>query len=91
MSTEVRLPQEGMSMQQGTIVQWFKSVGDAVTKGEPIAEAESEKISFEIEAPASGVLADILVPQGEEVPVRTVLAMIALPEDGAPHRASDNA
>jgi pyruvate dehydrogenase E2 component (dihydrolipoamide acetyltransferase) len=81
--TEVRLPQEGMAMQNGTITQWFKSVGDPVTRGEPIAEAEAEKASFVIEAPVTGVVTEILVWEGEEVPVRTVLALIALPDEGA--------
>jgi pyruvate/2-oxoglutarate dehydrogenase complex dihydrolipoamide acyltransferase (E2) component len=80
-----------MAMQNGTIVQWFKSVGDTVTNGEPIAEAEAEKANFVIEAPSSGILTEILVREGEEVPVRTVLALIAGPDDTVPSGASDAA
>jgi pyruvate dehydrogenase E2 component (dihydrolipoamide acetyltransferase) len=66
-----------MAMLEGTIVRWLKAVGDTVTKGEQLAEAEADKTTFAIPAPASGVLASILVPEGEEVPVRTVVAMIS--------------
>ncbi len=77
MATPVRLPQESMAMLEGTIVQWVKAVGDTVTKGEQLAEAEADKTTFAILAPASGVLASILVPEGAEVPVRTVVATIS--------------
>lgn len=76
MLTEVRLPQEGMAMQDATVVSWFKAVGDEVSKGEPIAEVEADKINFEIVAPASGVLRSIEVPEGEMAVVRAVLATI---------------
>lgn len=68
-------------MLEGTILQWLKAVGDTVTKGEPIAEAEAEKTNFEIPAPVSGVLSSIVVPEGEQVRVRTVIATISDPGD----------
>jgi pyruvate dehydrogenase E2 component (dihydrolipoamide acetyltransferase) len=66
-----------MAMLEGTIVRWFKAVGDPVTKGEPIAEAEADKTTLDILAPVSGVLSSIVVAEGEQVPVRTVVATIA--------------
>src|SRR4051812_37082528 len=77
MAVELRLVQTGMSMQAGTIAAWFKDVGDPVTKGEVVGEVESEKSVLEILSPADGTLAAILVDVGMEVPVRTVLALIA--------------
>jgi pyruvate/2-oxoglutarate dehydrogenase complex dihydrolipoamide acyltransferase (E2) component len=76
MSIEVNLPQYGMGMTEGTVEQWLKQVGDAVTEGEDIAEVEAEKTTVVVVAPESGVLSKILVAEGETVPVFTVLAMI---------------
>ncbi len=90
MATPVRLPQESMAMLEGTIVHWLKAVGDTVSKGEQLAEAEADKTTFAILAPASGVLASILVAEGEEVPVRTVVATIsAAGETEIPHNAGE--
>jgi pyruvate dehydrogenase E2 component (dihydrolipoamide acetyltransferase) len=77
MSIEVRLPQESMAMLEGTVVKWLKSVGEPVAKGEPLAEVEADKTTFEIVAPAAGILASVAVAAGESVPVRTLLATIA--------------
>lgn len=76
MSVEVNLPQFGMGMTEGTIEQWLKQPGDPVTEGEDIAEVEAEKTTVVVVAPESGVLSKILVPEGETVPVFTVLALI---------------
>lgn len=76
MSVEVNLPQYGMGMTEGTIEQWLKQPGDQVTEGEDIAEVEAEKTTVVVVAPESGVLSKILVPEGETVPVFTVLALI---------------
>lgn len=81
MTVEVRLVQDGMAMQSGTIVAWFKDPGDLVCEGDVIGEVESEKSTLEILAPASGTLAHILVEPGTEVPVRTLLALIAGPDE----------
>jgi pyruvate dehydrogenase E2 component (dihydrolipoamide acetyltransferase) len=66
-----------MAMLEGTVVKWLKSVGEPVAKGEPIAEVEADKTTFEVVAPASGILASVAVAAGEPVPVRTLLATIA--------------
>jgi pyruvate dehydrogenase E2 component (dihydrolipoamide acetyltransferase) len=76
---EVRLPQAGMGMTDGTVLDWLKDVGDPVRAGECIAEVEAAKTTLEIEAPCDGVLARILTPAGTLVPVREVMAVIAFP------------
>ena len=63
-------------MSDGTIVRWLKQEGDAVTQGEPLVEVEAAKVTSEVEAEVSGVLARILVAEGETVPVRTPLCVI---------------
>ena len=79
MPEEVRLPQAGMGMTDGTVLDWLKDVGDPVRAGECIAEVEAAKTTLEIEAPCDGVLARILTPAGTLVPVREVMAVIAFP------------
>ena len=76
MKVEVLLPQWGMGMSEGTVVTWMKKVGDRVTEDEPIAEIEAEKATQELESPATGTLTEIVVPEGEEAKVRTILAWI---------------
>lgn len=73
---EVLLPQWGMGMSEGTITSWLKAVGDTVAEDDPIAEVEAEKVEETLEAPATGTLAEIVVPEGETVEVRTVVAYI---------------
>jgi len=76
MTSEVRLPQAGMGMQDGTVLKWFKQPGDAVEAGELLAEVEAAKATVEIVAPVTGTLTRIMVPEGETVPVRELLALI---------------
>jgi pyruvate/2-oxoglutarate dehydrogenase complex dihydrolipoamide acyltransferase (E2) component len=73
---EVLLPQWGMGMSEGTITSWLKTVGDNVAEDEPLAEVEAEKVEETLESPASGKLSEVLVPEGETVEVRTVVAVI---------------
>jgi pyruvate/2-oxoglutarate dehydrogenase complex dihydrolipoamide acyltransferase (E2) component len=63
-------------MSEGTITTWLKSVGDSVAEDEPLAEVEAEKVEETLEAPATGTLAEIVVPEGETVEVRSVVAYI---------------
>ena len=79
MATEILLPQWGMEMQDGTIVKWLKKEGDTIEEGEPLVEVETAKLETEMESTASGVVAQILVPEGATVPIRSVLAIIAAP------------
>lgn len=76
MREAVRLPQWGMGMSEGAILEWLKAPGDAVTEDEPIALVEAAKIETELEAPYSGTLTEIVVQAGETVAVGTVLAWI---------------
>jgi pyruvate dehydrogenase E2 component (dihydrolipoamide acetyltransferase) len=74
---EVRLPQWGMGMQEGTVERWLKQEGEEVEAGEPIAEIEAAKTTEELEAPVTGTLVRILVAEDATVPVRALLAVIA--------------
>ena len=76
MPTDVNLPQWGMGMTEGTVVEWLKGEGDLVAEDEEIAEIETEKVTSMLVAPATGKLTKILVPVGETVPVFTRLALI---------------
>jgi Pyruvate/2-oxoglutarate dehydrogenase complex, dihydrolipoamide acyltransferase (E2) component, and related enzymes len=67
MPTEVVMPKWGLSMQEGKINLWLKHEGEAVQKGEPIAEVETEKITNVVEAPTSGILARQCYPEGSIV------------------------
>jgi pyruvate/2-oxoglutarate dehydrogenase complex dihydrolipoamide acyltransferase (E2) component len=73
---EVLLPQWGMGMSEGTITTWLKAVGDSVTEDEPLAEVEAEKVEETLESPATGTVVEIVVPEGETVEVRTIVARI---------------
>src|SRR3982751_1652548 len=76
MSEEVKMPQMGESIAEGTIVRWLKQVGDSVKRDEPLFEISTDKVDAEIPAPTSGVLSEIKVKEGETVPVNTVVAVI---------------
>src|SRR5436853_2605284 len=76
MAEEVKMPQMGESIAEGTIVKWLKQVGDAVKRDEPLFEISTDKVDAEIPAPASGVLSEIKVQEGETVPINTVVAVI---------------
>lgn len=76
MSTDVIMPKLGLTMEEGSVVAWLKAPGDAVEKGQPLLEVETDKVIVEVEAPATGVLGPLLVQEGEVVPLGTVLARI---------------
>jgi len=77
LSTEIHMPQMGVSVAEGTVVEWKKQVGDWVEADEVIASISTDKIDTDVEAPAAGRLEEILVQVGETVEVGTVLAHIA--------------
>src|ERR1700688_785121 len=64
-ATEVKLPRLGQGMESGTIVRWLKSEGEQVAKGEPLYELDTDQVTQEVEAEASGVLLKIAIPEGE--------------------------
>ena len=78
MPSNIILPQWGMGMNEGQVVKWLKSAGDAVAKGDALVEIESTKVNAEVEATADGTLGRIAVNEGETVPVGTVLGYILL-------------
>jgi pyruvate dehydrogenase E2 component (dihydrolipoamide acetyltransferase) len=99
MATEIKLPRLGQGMESGTIVKWLKSEGDNVQKGEPLYELDTDKVTQEVEADASGVLLKIAVAEGE-VPVGKTIAVIGEQgeavevsedpqEEGSPARARE--
>jgi len=76
MPSDVIMPMLGMAQETGKVLRWLKQDGDAVTKGEPLLEAETDKVTVEIESPASGTLAAVSVSDGTEVAVGTVIAVV---------------
>jgi pyruvate dehydrogenase E2 component (dihydrolipoyllysine-residue acetyltransferase) len=76
MATDISLPRLGQGMEAGTIVRWLKSEGDTVEKGEPLYELDTDKVTQEVEADASGVLLKILAGEGEEIEVGKRIAVI---------------
>ncbi|MEM2914141.1 MAG: dihydrolipoamide acetyltransferase family protein, partial [Candidatus Bathyarchaeia archaeon] len=88
MVTEVIMPKMGDTMEKGKIVKWLKKDGEKIERGEPLLEIETEKTTIEVESRGSGTL-KILVPEGEERPINTLIGYIlkegeALPEKATP-------
>ena len=77
MATEIRVPNLGESIVEATVGQWFKQAGDTVSAAEPLVELETDKVTVEVPAPASGVLSEITVKTGETVPVGALLGAIS--------------
>ena len=74
--TEIRVPTLGESVTEATIGRWFKQPGDAVRADEALAELETDKVTLEVNAPASGVLAEIVAKEGETVTPGALLGQI---------------
>ena len=81
MATDIRVPTLGESVSEATIGKWFKKPGDAVTADEPLVELETDKVTLEVNAPASGILSEISAKDGETVGVGALLGAIT---EGAP-------
>ncbi|MGH7774791.1 MAG: dihydrolipoamide acetyltransferase family protein [Candidatus Binatia bacterium] len=84
MATDVIMPALGMAQEKGSLVSWLKKEGEPVTKGEPLMEVETDKATVEIEAPASGILAQVTAAPGDEVPVGQKIAVILAPGETTP-------
>ena len=80
MATEVKLPRLGQGMESGTIVRWLKSEGEAIAKGEPLFELDTDKVTQEVEADSEGVLLKIVVADGE-VDVGTTVGIIGAQDE----------
>lgn len=81
MASPIIMPKLGLTMEKGTVLNWYKQESDSVQKGEIIFEVETDKIVNSVESPASGTLLKILVEEGVEVDVLTVLAVIGEPDE----------
>jgi len=77
MATDIIMPQLGESIAEGTVVKWLVPVGGMIEKDQSLLEVETEKVALEIPSPATGVLSEIVVQEGETVPVGSLLARIA--------------
>lgn len=84
MATVVVMPKIGDYMTEGIIESWLKSEGESVEKGEPLVAVMTEKISYELEAPVSGVLRKIIHKEGEVVPVGAPIAFIGAMNEELP-------
>ncbi len=84
MVKEIVMPALGMAQETGTLLQWLKAPGDAVSKGEPLMEVETDKATVEVEAPASGILANVTAQPGDVIPVGQTIAVLLSPGENTP-------
>ena len=84
MATQIVMPRMNYDMREGTVVRWHKAEGDAVSRGDVIAEIETDKATVEMESFWDGILGRIVVEEGRAVPVGEVLAVITEPGEAAP-------
>ena len=79
MAVKVIMPQAGQDLETGLVTHWHKAEGDPVAKGEPIVPIETEKVSLDVEAPASGILLKIVVPADTETAIFSTIGIIGQP------------
>ena len=73
------MPQLGLTMETGTILQWLKAVGDTVEKGQPVVLIQTDKVEYEVESPAAGTLLKVAAQEGAELPVGSLMAVLGDP------------
>jgi pyruvate dehydrogenase E2 component (dihydrolipoamide acetyltransferase) len=88
MAISVVMPALELAQETGKILSWIKKEGDSITKGEPLLEIETDKITFEVEAPSDGVLAGVRSNVGDDVPVGQTIAWIVAPGEQPPAEAA---
>jgi pyruvate dehydrogenase E2 component (dihydrolipoyllysine-residue acetyltransferase) len=88
MAVSIVMPALEMAQETGKIISWLKKEGDAVAKGEPIAEIETDKVVLELEATADGVLAGLTAVAGDVVPVGKTIAWVVAPGEKPPVEAA---
>jgi len=76
MATRLDVPQLGLTMETGTILQWVKAEGDKVEKGQPVVVIQTDKVEYEVEAPVAGTLLKIAAKEGAELPVGSLMGVI---------------
>ena len=79
MATRVDMPQLGLTMETGTILQWLKAEGDRIEKGQPVVLIQTDKVEYEVESPAAGTLLKVAAKEGAELPVGSLMAIIGQP------------
>jgi pyruvate dehydrogenase E2 component (dihydrolipoamide acetyltransferase) len=84
MPTAVIMPKMGMTMEEGTVIQWFKQEGEQVKKGEPLLEIMTDKVNMEVEAPASGILQGVVAGANDTVPATQTIAYIVEAGESVP-------
>jgi pyruvate dehydrogenase E2 component (dihydrolipoamide acetyltransferase) len=89
MVTKVVMPRLSLTMKAGTVIQWFKKESETVQKGEPLVEVLSEKVTYDVEAPASGVLRKILAEEGSDVPVDQAIGLIGSADEPIPQEVTE--
>lgn len=88
MPVEVFMPLMGESVEEATVTKWLKAIGDTVEEYEPLVEVNTDKVDSEIPSPTSGILLDVLVPEGATVNAGSLLAWIGEPGEAIPHSPS---
>src|SRR5512139_64397 len=91
MTIEIKVPVLGESITEATVGRWFKKPGDAVKADEPLVELETDKVTLEVNAPASGVLGEIVAKEGDTVGVSALLGMISAGSGAAAPAAAKSA
>ena len=92
MAVEVKMPQLGLTMEEGTVAKWLKQEGDAVKAGDILLEITTDKLTSEVASEADGILLKIVAQEGEDVPVKGILAYIGAAGEqigGAPAAAPE--
>jgi pyruvate dehydrogenase E2 component (dihydrolipoamide acetyltransferase) len=79
MATRIDMPQLGLTMEAGTILQWLKAEGETVEKGQPVVLIQTDKVEYEVESPAAGTLLKIVAQPGAELPVGKVMGILGQP------------
>src|SRR5512135_2320991 len=76
MAETITMPKLGFDMQEGTLIRWVRNEGEAINKGDVLAEIETDKATVEVESSASGVVRKLLVDQGAVVPIGAAIAIV---------------
>lgn len=76
MAVEITMPKLGLTMEEGTVIDWLVKEGQPIEAGKPLMTVETDKVNIDVEAPASGILLKILVDEGNSVPIGTIIGYI---------------
>ncbi len=79
MATRIDMPQLGLTMETGTILQWLKAEGEKVEKGQPVVLIQTDKVEYEVESPAAGTLLKVMAKEGAELPVGSLMGVLGQP------------